>query len=87
MKTDYSTVFPEDLQTLMEMIDNIIESFPGWETHTSENSNELYNLSADLATDVGMVAFNYAAGQLGLSAMQASIAAQNIYHKIFGKFQ
>jgi hypothetical protein len=77
-------VWPNTIEDLSSFIENKIAEFPGWETYKyEENGDELYNQSANLATEIGMAAFNFAAGKLGLSALQASIASQNIYHTLF----
>jgi hypothetical protein len=81
-------LWPTTSEELTKIIKDKIDEFPGWETYSSkENGEALYNQSANLATEIGIAAFNYASAKLGLSMMQASIASQNIYHTLFKDFQ
>lgn len=85
---DIEVAWPQTIENLDEYINKKVEEFPGWETYNyKENGKQLYNQSTDLATEIGIAAFNYASFKLGLSMMQASVAAQNIYHKLFEAFQ
>jgi hypothetical protein len=87
MRTVIENTWPETIEELVKIVEDRIAEFPGWETYNKENGEQLYEQSGNLATEIGIAAFNYAAGKLGLSALQASVSAQNIYHVIFKDFQ